>query len=321
MAEPRVFLAGGARTPIGNFGGALAASSAAELGAVAARAAHRALAACRRGASTRSWSAMRGRPGTVPTSRGRSAAAPGSPTACPRSRSTRRARRECRSIVSATQTIRLGDSQVVARGRHRAHVEHAVPGARLALGQEARRRAARRRDVPRRLPVPAVQPAHGRDERDPGVPTTRSRAQEQDSYALASNQRAARAWDEGRFASEVVPVTVGEGKRATTVRTDEHYRADASLEEMAKLEPGVQEGRHDHRRQRVGHHRRRGARSWCCRRPRRSGTASRRRPRCSGYASVGRRPCAHGDLGPVPAVRSCSRKHKHRRSTRSTSSS
>jgi acetyl-CoA acetyltransferase family protein len=60
---------------------------------------------------------------------------------------------------------------------------------------------------------------------------------EQDEYALASNRRAARAWNEGRFAREVVPVTVGEGKRAATVERDEHFRADASLEEMAKLKP------------------------------------------------------------------------------------
>ena len=39
MSTPRVVLAGGVRTPIGNFGGALAASSAAELGGLAARAA------------------------------------------------------------------------------------------------------------------------------------------------------------------------------------------------------------------------------------------------------------------------------------------
>ena len=43
MSEPqngaRVYLAGGARTPVGNFGGALASSSAAHLGGVAGRAA------------------------------------------------------------------------------------------------------------------------------------------------------------------------------------------------------------------------------------------------------------------------------------------
>jgi len=34
-----------------------------------------------------------------------------------------------------------------------------------------------------------------------------------------------------------VAVTVGEGKRAKTVERDEHFRDDASLEEMAKLRP------------------------------------------------------------------------------------
>ena len=41
----------------------------------------------------------------------------------------------------------------------------------------------------------------------------------------------------GRFAREVVSVTIGEGKRAVTVARDEHIRADASLEELAKLKP------------------------------------------------------------------------------------
>ena len=61
--------------------------------------------------------------------------------------------------------------------------------------------------------------------------------EEQDAYALESHRRAAKAWDDGRFAREVVPVTVGEGKRAVTVARDEHIRADGSLEEMAKLKP------------------------------------------------------------------------------------
>jgi acetyl-CoA acetyltransferase family protein len=61
--------------------------------------------------------------------------------------------------------------------------------------------------------------------------------EEQDRYALESHRRAAHAWEDGRFAREVVPVTVGEGKRATTVERDEHIRADSTLEELAKLRP------------------------------------------------------------------------------------
>jgi acetyl-CoA C-acetyltransferase len=59
--------------------------------------------------------------------------------------------------------------------------------------------------------------------------------EEQDQYALASNHRAARAWSEGRLANEVAPVTIGEGKRQVTVEKDEHFRADASMEGLAKL--------------------------------------------------------------------------------------
>jgi acetyl-CoA acetyltransferase family protein len=61
--------------------------------------------------------------------------------------------------------------------------------------------------------------------------------EEQDRYALESNRRAGRAWDEGRFAREVVSVTVGHGKKAVTVERDEHFRADGSLEEMGRLRP------------------------------------------------------------------------------------
>jgi acetyl-CoA C-acetyltransferase len=59
--------------------------------------------------------------------------------------------------------------------------------------------------------------------------------EEQDAYAVESHRRATRAWAEGAFAREVVPVSVGEGRRAVTLERDEHVRADANLESMAKL--------------------------------------------------------------------------------------
>ena len=58
-----------------------------------------------------------------------------------------------------------------------------------------------------------------------------------DAYSLESHRRAARATDEGRFASEIVPVTVDTptGKRQFTV--DEGIRRDTSLEALAALKP------------------------------------------------------------------------------------
>jgi acetyl-CoA C-acetyltransferase len=61
--------------------------------------------------------------------------------------------------------------------------------------------------------------------------------EQQDEYALCSQQRAARAIEAGRFDDEIVPVTI-EGKNgSTTFSRDEHPLAGASLEKMAKLKP------------------------------------------------------------------------------------
>jgi acetyl-CoA C-acetyltransferase len=58
---------------------------------------------------------------------------------------------------------------------------------------------------------------------------------DQDAFAVESHQRAAAAQAEGRFVDEIVPVPVrAKGKEALFER-DEHLRADASFEAMAKL--------------------------------------------------------------------------------------
>jgi acetyl-CoA C-acetyltransferase len=62
---------------------------------------------------------------------------------------------------------------------------------------------------------------------------------EQDELAVRSHRLAAAAQAEGRFAEEIVPVTVPgrRGKPDVVVDTDEHPRADVSLEALAKLRP------------------------------------------------------------------------------------
>src|SRR5687768_10072399 len=59
--------------------------------------------------------------------------------------------------------------------------------------------------------------------------------QESDQFALESHRRALAAWQAGRFAAEVVPVTVPTRKGAVTYAADEHIRSDASIEGLAKL--------------------------------------------------------------------------------------
>jgi acetyl-CoA C-acetyltransferase len=58
---------------------------------------------------------------------------------------------------------------------------------------------------------------------------------DQDRFAAQSHQRAAAAWQENRFASEIVSITVGSGARAKVVEKDEGVRPDASVESLAKL--------------------------------------------------------------------------------------
>ncbi len=61
--------------------------------------------------------------------------------------------------------------------------------------------------------------------------------EEQDDWALMSNQRACAAIAEGRFKEEIAPVEVKTKKGIQVFEVDEHPRADASLEAMAKLKP------------------------------------------------------------------------------------
>jgi acetyl-CoA acetyltransferase family protein len=56
-----------------------------------------------------------------------------------------------------------------------------------------------------------------------------------DAYSLESHRRAARATDAGRFAGEMVPVTLETGKQQFSV--DEGIRRDSSLEALAALKP------------------------------------------------------------------------------------
>ncbi|MGE4428011.1 MAG: acetyl-CoA C-acetyltransferase [Solirubrobacteraceae bacterium] len=62
--------------------------------------------------------------------------------------------------------------------------------------------------------------------------------EEQDALALASHQRAVAAHEEGRFADELVPVTVSQRKGdPVVVDRDEHPRPETTPESLARLKP------------------------------------------------------------------------------------
>ena len=61
--------------------------------------------------------------------------------------------------------------------------------------------------------------------------------EEVDQVALNSQRRAQRAWEEGRFAAEVTPVTIKSRKGDTQYAADEHIRPETTLEALGKLRP------------------------------------------------------------------------------------
>ena len=60
-----------------------------------------------------------------------------------------------------------------------------------------------------------------------------------DAYSLASQQRAAQAWAEGRFARSIVPVVDVLG--TVLLDRDEHIRADATMESLGALKPAFKD--------------------------------------------------------------------------------
>ncbi len=67
--------------------------------------------------------------------------------------------------------------------------------------------------------------------------------EDQDRFALASQQKAAAAIQAGRLADEIVPVSVPQRRGdPILVERDEHPRPDSAIESLAKLRPIVREG-------------------------------------------------------------------------------
>lgn len=67
--------------------------------------------------------------------------------------------------------------------------------------------------------------------------------EEADAYAVESHKRAAAAWDAGKFADEVVPISVPQRKGDPVIfARDEGIRADSSMESLSKLRAIMKDG-------------------------------------------------------------------------------
>ncbi len=65
--------------------------------------------------------------------------------------------------------------------------------------------------------------------------------EEMDAYSLRSHTLAARAYDEGYFKGEILPLTVETAEGSMTVDTDQSMRRDTSMEALRRLPPAFME--------------------------------------------------------------------------------
>lgn len=235
MTQPRVYLAGAVRTPVGKFGGALAASSAAQLGGfVAAAALSRTRVPLESVDEVLMGHARQA--GNGPNLARQVVRRAGLADAVPAYTINKACASGMQAVVSAAQSVRLGDASVVLAGgtEHMTSIPYLATNVRWGqkLGEQPLLDAMYRDGYQ----CPLCDQLMGETSETLATEYAISR-EEQDEYAARSHRRAAAAWASGAYVSEVVPVTVGEGKRAVTVSRDEAVREDASAADMAKLRP------------------------------------------------------------------------------------
>ena len=151
----------------------------------------------------------------------------------------------------AADPARRGEDR--ARGRHGEHEPGAVRAARRARGLPLRHGQSQLQDLlfARAAWTRSAASSWRRPPRSSrsayGIPR-----EAQDEFALRSHQLGAEAVKDGRFAEEIVPDQGEEGRRArsrSTARRPHQARHDARG--LVEAAPGVRQGRHRHRRQRV----------------------------------------------------------------------
>ena len=141
-----------------------------------------------------------------------------------------------KAVILAAQSIRAGDQSAVLAGgmESMSNAPHLLPQARKGY----------------RLGHAQVLDANTQDGlwcsiNEEGMGLTGERVadkysigrEEQDAYATSSHQKAIAAQQAGRFADEIVPVTVRGRKGDVVVDADEGPRADTSEETLGKLKP------------------------------------------------------------------------------------
>lgn len=231
-----VYLTASVRTPIGRFGGTLASWTAADIGVAAAKESigraglrpdqiQRSIWGCARQAGGgpnvgRQITYRAGVPQTVPAFTVNQACGSG-----------------LQAIILAAQDIRLGQADVVLVGgtESMSRVPYLAEGARwgMRMGNTELVDGMYRDGFNDPLSGLVMGETAENLARQYGISRD-----EQDDYALRSQQRAQAAAEAGRFNAEIVPLEIKGNKGATvTFARDEHGRAGTTKQALGKLQP------------------------------------------------------------------------------------
>ncbi|HYE66692.1 MAG TPA: acetyl-CoA C-acetyltransferase [Pyrinomonadaceae bacterium] len=230
-----VFILGGKRTPMGEYVGALKGISAIDLGAIASRAALEATGvAAEEIDHTIIGNALQTSGDAIYGAR-HVALKAGVPFDRPALTVNRLCGSGIQSIISGAHMIQLGEAQTALVGgmESMSQAPHVIYGARagFALGQGKLEDSLMVALLDTYCNTPMAGTAENLARR------YEISREEQDRYALRSQQEAKRAKDAGVFAEEIVPVEVKTRKGTMLFDTDDHMRPETTLEGLAKLRP------------------------------------------------------------------------------------
>lgn len=240
MARPRLALVAPVRTPIGKFGGALAALSAADLGTAAASAC-----LARAGiAPDRVDQLIFGharQAGGGPNSARQIAWRAGLPAERPAYAINQACGSGLQAILSAARAILLGEARVLLAGgtESMSNTPYLLPRARWGyrLGNAELTDGMYRDGF--NDPLSGLIMGETAEELAAEREVTREEA---DAWALGSQRRCQAARAAGRFAREIAPIVVPGRKGETRIETDEHPRDGVELATLAKMAPVFREG-------------------------------------------------------------------------------
>ena len=230
-----VFILGGKRTPMGEYVGALKDISAIDLGAIASKAALETTGvAAEEIDHTIIGNALQTSGDAIYGAR-HVALKAGVPFDRPALTVNRLCGSGIQSIISGAQMIQLGEAQTCLVGgmESMSQAPHVIRGARsgFALGQGKLEDSLMVALLDTYCNTPMAGTAENLARK------FEISREEQDKYALRSQQAAKRALNSGVFAEEIVPVEIKSRKGSTFFDHDDHMRPETTMEGLAKLRP------------------------------------------------------------------------------------